>query len=1048
MNITKSVKSLICLMLALVMGMTSTGLTACNKTSESSDWKATEAESVSLGIDVAKSEGHYTVTLTHDSDVFVDKVSAENIKIEGIYLNETDASQESTEPIYTSDTITAFQVERESAKKLVITFDATTDYTLMIVAVHKSAMSNKKFGDAYWREGFEVYLPPSVSIVGEFTVYDQNPTLNIVLENTTFSDNLTADMVVLDGAFRGITVTDVTGNEQNVTVTTTGMINDKTVHGKVTLKAEATRCGSPLDAFTTVKPVGAAVIPESYRLVDGNLEFRVEFGNIALTADKAVLAEAITAEELDINVKEIGTDYAVLTIATDAATVDEALGTIGRVSFSIAGSALSTDKDAVLFISATTAELRFTVDYVSLENDKYRAEGTFYALYGNMEELSAADLTFGGDFAGATVESLDKRTSSYSLVFTFPPPYEGFDLETCELNGTLTVEEGKIKNLWGTNGNNACSYTYVYDDMDKDLGDFVAAIGNFASVADTTKLSTIGRVASGIGGVANVANGVFTILQMTGVIQDSTDRKLEEIKQAVEAVSKKIDNLSDKIDSLGKQVGGSIGKISNKIDENTHIAVCGFWRDYMGTYVGRLQTVLSDYEENYRANVVRFLNDPADTEIMIYVDSKGNITIPGVSNKRSPDGDVIDKIYIYTGNAEEVSALVEEMIKGGTLEDNYRTLKNGYDEALEEGFQSRNLLSVKSIVRINDASKTVPDTKPTPSQLYYGLTLSFAKDALDKVGIQNVLNAYTAFCYRLGGGGDTSPDGLKAARNYIDDFYTMMTLYYNFYSEAENDIKLMRAYLQSLSIKARGLAAFAQEYTTQTTIVSDATAAINKTLAKKVMGEDVELVCPFDWEDMLRAHPVWNSAFSFVTGKRIWTHVHTAYYKWLYTASPSELISEDEIRLIYHRYKKLKDAGITKANDFFEYLCGKRANTILSYTDGNRRIALTSKRGFFSTDDRLSLYATNLKKKEYPGANYFKDGQLNTLDCSGKREKQYYSYLERADTTFITLNGEVETVLSSASGFYIEKHGYWKNDEIWQFDRNFIGESGIYLLCY
>ncbi|NMA18585.1 MAG: hypothetical protein GX939_07550, partial [Clostridiaceae bacterium] len=283
MNITKSVKSLICLMLALVMGMTSTGLTACNKTSESSDWKATEAESVSLGIDVAKSEGHYTVTLTHDSDVFVDKVSAENIKIEGIYLNETDASQESTEPIYTSDTITAFQVERESAKKLVITFDATTDYTLMTVVVHKSAMSNKMFGDAYWREGSEVYLPPSVSIVGEFTVYDQNPTLNIVLENTTFSDNLTADMVVLDGAFRGITVTGVTGNEQNVTVTTTGTINDKTVHGKVTLKAEATRCGSPLDAFTTVKPVGAAVIPESYRLADGNLEFRVEFGNIALT---------------------------------------------------------------------------------------------------------------------------------------------------------------------------------------------------------------------------------------------------------------------------------------------------------------------------------------------------------------------------------------------------------------------------------------------------------------------------------------------------------------------------------------------------------------------------------------------------------------------------------------------------------------------------------------------------------------------------------------------------------------------------------------------
>jgi hypothetical protein len=1030
-------------MLALVMGMTSTGLTACNKTSESSDWKATEAESVSLGIDVAKSEGHYTVTLTHDSDVFVDKVSAENIKIEGIYLNETDASQESTEPIYTSDTITAFQVERESAKKLVITFDATTDYTLMTVVVHKSAMSNKMFGDAYWREGSEVYLPPSVSIVGEFTVYDQNPTLNIVLENTTFSDNLTADMVVLDGAFRGITVTGVTGNEQNVTVTTTGTINDKTVHGKVTLKAEATRCGSPLDAFTTVKPVGAAVIPESYRLVDGNLEFRVEFGNIALTADKAVLAEAITAEELDINVKEVGTDYAVLTIATDAATVDEALGAIGRVSFSIAGSALSTDKDAVLFISATTAELRFAVDYVSLENDKYRAEGTFYALYGNMEELTAADLTFGGDFADANVESLDKRTSSYSLVFMFDSPYEGFDLETCELNGTLTVAEGKIKNLWGTNGNNACSYTYVYDDMDKELGDFIDATGKFVGAFDSN-LSNIGKAASAIGGVAGVANGVFTILKMTGVIEDSTDRKLEEIKQAVDMISSKVDGLTEKLSALGNELKSSIADVGSKVDKAIYTNVSGGWNAYVKTDVGNMQKMISEYEEHFRTSIVRFLNnDPNNPAVIkIYVDSDGNVTLPGITVNFSPEGKSIDTIYTYMGNKAEVSALAEEMIKSGTFGKDRHSLNNGFDLALYEGFENRNLLDLID-VRIINKKEGQGDSgaELTRAQLYYGMINCFAKAALDRIGAQNVLNAYKDFCYHLG------YKDVQAGMSHIDCFYTMLTFFYNFYDEAENDIKLMRAYLDAFSIKAFHLAAFAQAYATNpTTVVDDATTALGNALKKKAPGEDVELPTPkWPYINVRRA-------FSFVAGRKIWVFPQaTGHSLFDYIPNKNEVLSKEQVKQIQNRYKSLKKIGITEAESFFVYLCGDTLESILEESGwGETRVAIDSVESSFKPDGSLSLYAYyNMEKSKYPGASYFTERKLNKIDCSGKREEQYYSNLKRIDTTFLDDTGTFETVLTYAEGKYDEAHGSWTYNEHWKFFRHYYeGSSGIYLLCY
>ena len=1042
MKITKTVKSLICLMLALVMAVTSTGLTACNKTSESSEWNAAKDEWVSLGIDVVKSEGHYTVTLTHDSDVFGDKVSAEDIKIEGGYLHKTDASQENAESSHTEDTITAFQVERESAKKLVITFDSTADYTLMIVTVDKSSMNNKVSGDAYWIESYdEEILSYSASIAGEFTVYDQNPTLNIVLENTNCADNLSTDMVVLDEAFKDLTVTDVTGKGHNVTVTTTGTINDKTVHGKVTLKAEATRCGDPLDAFTSVKPVGAAVIPESYGLADGNLEFRVEFANIILTADKAAVAKAITAEKLDIGVKEVGTDYAVLTIATDAATVDEALGTIGNVSFSIAGSVLSTGTDAVLFISATSAELSFTADYVSLEkNDKYRAEGTLYALYGNMEDLSAADLTFGGDFAGADVESLAKKAYSYEVVFTFDSPYEGFDLETCELNGTITVSEGKIKNLWGTNGNNACSYTYVYDDMDKELGDFIDATGKFIGAFDP-KLSSIGKAASAIGGVAGVANGVFTSLKMTGVIEDSTDRKLEEIKQAVDMISSKVDGLTEKLSALGNELKSSIADVGSKVDKAIYTNVSGGWNAYVKTDVGNMQKMISEYEEHFRTSIVRFLNnDPNNPAIIkIYVDSDGNVTIPGVTVNYSPDGKNIDTIYTYMGNKAEVSALAEEMIKGGTFGKDRHSLYNEFDLALYEGFENRNLLDLIDVRIINKKEgQDNSGAELTRAQLYYGLINYFAKVALDRVGVQNILNAYKDFCYQL------DYKDVQSGMSSIDCFYTMMTLFYNFYSEAENDIKTMRAYLDGFSIKASYLAAFAQAYETKaTTVVDDATTALNNALKKKAPGEGVTLNRPAKCPSS-----DYHAEYSYVTGRRIWIKPYLKKDHWSYIPSGDEAISQEKMKTIYNRYTALKKIGITEAKDFFMYLCGQHGSQILKNSGKGKRIALNSKVSGFKADGSLSLYAYNKEKTKYKKAKYFSEGKLNDIDCLGKREEKYYSGLKRTDTTFIDLAGTVQTVLSYATGDYDEAHGYWVHDEHWQLVRDYINEGGIYVLGY
>ena len=67
--------------------------------------------------------------------------------------------------------------------------------------------------------------------------------------------------------------------------------------------------------------------------------------------------------------------------------------------------------------------------------------------------------------------------------------------------------------------------------------------------------------------------------------------------------------------------------------------------------MGNLKKIISEYEEYFRTSIVRFLNnDPNNPAIIkIYVDSDGNVTLPGITANYSPDGKSIDTIYKYMG---------------------------------------------------------------------------------------------------------------------------------------------------------------------------------------------------------------------------------------------------------------------------------------------------------------------------------------------------------------------------------------------------------------
>lgn len=1006
---------LIALVLVFVMVLPMV-LSGCGK--KELTWSETEGDYIGLGMDVSKTDNHYTVTLTSADAAFEKKVSADTIKINAAYTNETKTATETeaAEPEIVEDTITDLNVTRDSENKLTVTFDASTDYEMMLVGVHKSAMSNGKYGDAYWIKESEEFVSYSAKIDGTYKTYEANPVIKLTLENTACADQLTAAMFTLSGAFADLTVTGASGNGYTVTLTTEGKINDSSAYGTVAMTETATKANVEMEATATVVPVGAAVLNNSYKVSDGAFEFKVRLGNSIFTVDKTALVSAITADGLNVGIKELGTDYAVLTIATSVADVDAALEVLGGKTVTIAASALSTGKETTVVIDGCRAEANFVVDYISKDGETYKAEAMLFALYGDMGEIAKTDITLGGDFEGASIVSVTKNNNVYEVVFTFAAPYSDFNHEDCKLNGTLTVAFGKIKNAWGTNGENTCAYTYIFDDdMNKEhFGEDVDSLAAFLA-AHGDSISKIGTTASVIGGVASAVSGVNTVLEIAGVVE-STNKKLDNIKQAIEDISYNVNQLSSKMDTLNHAVIGSIAIVSNKIDQNTYINVCNYWNTYMGTYVGNLNNIMGSFEEQYRLNLIQFLNNPNNTEIKIYIDSDGNVTLPGVISGVSLDGKNIVTEYTCKGNSAAVQSLLNSMLRKGTLLSNRRVFSGEFYKDIENGFADADLLidtNTSTVVTTSTLSKT---------QQYKAMTAYFAYLALQNVGVENVLNAYTAFCYRLGGGGDTSPTGIRAGRTYIDDFYSMMTLYYNFYDEAKSDIELMKVYLESVLVKAHDLAVFAQAYTTHEDTVRNASASLEKTLDKKALGEDY-VPAPLVNHDESKFGPIIRH-FSFVIGKEL-------------TVKPGLLnvcgcgVGEDNILMIYGRYRILKAAGITNAPNIFEYLCGDKAKQMNDYLDGKIQhiIVNTTNEYEYKPDGSVSAIASGY-------GDYFRNDQVNTIDCSGGREKEYYSHLKKSDGTFISLDGKIYKEQLTVGGYYKENHWYWRTLESWRFSPN------------
>lgn len=995
---TKLLSLLLCVCMLIPM------FTACKNKDKDDDnkplsWEATAEQVIPLEMEVQNGESNTKLVLSYGEDIF-SSIENDQIKLT-VYQKaaSSDETAESTESSITERTPTDFTASVTNAKQLTITVPSTENDWGYLVAVHSSAISSGKFGESWGfnHEVIEEYISYSATISGEYATGDVNPVITVTLENTVAAAGLTKEMITLTGLFEGLEITSVSGSESTITIVTSGTVAVATpFFAGVELAEGATNSGVELTADCEVAYRSAYVKQDSFALASGILTF-----DAVITSDTVTLAvnDALTADGITYMVKAVSEDKTTVTlgVATTASDLDSAIAEINGKTLEIPANKTASANAHTLTIYAIRASVGGSVDYIeeTATANTYSATAILFVKNGVWNgTLTTSDITLGGDFDGATVTSVTKDGDSYEVVFTFAK--EGLDLDDISLEGTANIAEGKVKNAWGTTlAENDATLTYI---TGLDRGETWDAIKGFID-ANKSTFDTISTVGGAVSGVASAAGGVVSILELVGVLE-STNDKLDSIRDMVALVNLSLQNLDSKVSNISSLISKNDAELQLGIDKSARTAASDGWNAFLTNTVTPLSNIVTKYEMKYNEYVLSWIGSASSNEgiITVYIDVNGNVTLPHPSNNQyAIDGTKIAASVNcrLTTALEAVTGKV--MANGGRLYDGYWT-----------DIKSTTNLSVVDENGTGVSSVTV-------DQYLQAVQITAAKYALDKVGAENILNAYTNFCYTLAGKTNGSKQ-LEADLRPLGRYYTMLSMYYNFYAEAEQDIQITRAWIGSLLIEYSGLATLAHTFTPSaaSNMVTNAYNAAVDELNTNT-GEEEALYCYVVGKKL--------TVLSGTIGVKGWDDVNGDYLargfemsdgSWWKHGLPTSrtFMSAKNIQVMKMRYEILKSAGVTSASTFAAYLVS------LNVLDAS---ALTANGGDLSksyviTDNlRVESYSANCEVALpiiRDDGEWYKLGDVCKIGDWKKLDREYFSVLYRTKVDAVDLTGKEHSSLT------------------------------------
>lgn len=1025
---TKLLSLLLCVCMLIPM------FTACGNKDKDDDnkplsWEATAEQVIPLEMEIQNGESNTTLVLSYGEDIF-SSIENDQIKLT-VYQKAAagDETAESTESSITERTPTDFTASVTNAKQLTITVPSAENDWGYLVAVHSSAISSGKFGEAYGfnHEVIEEYISYSATISGEYATGDVNPVITVTLENTVAAAGLTKEMITLTGLFEGLEITSVSGSESTITIVTSGTIAAAMpFFAGVELAEGATNSGVELTADCEVAYRSAYVKQDSFALASGVLTF-----DAVIVSDTVTLAvnDALTADGITYTVKAVSEDKTTITlgVATTASDLDSAIAEINGKTLEIPANKTASANAHTLTIYAISASVGGSIDYIEETEtaNTYSATAILFVKNGVWNgTLTTSDITLGGDFDGATVTSVTQDGDSYEVVFTFVK--EGLDLEDVSLNGAVTIVANKVKNAWGTTlAENDADLTYVTG-LDR-YGTGWEMIKAYLELHND-KLESIKKIGSIAGSVTSVVGGVTTILELAGVLE-STNDKLDNIKNQLKNIDQAIKELDAKVSNLSKAITVGNATIIDKSDYNTYLIASNGWNNFKGMYVAPLEEIVEDYSIAYNAYVLNWISNANKENIDAYFVKKSvpktdkdgkqvyetviEATMPhplfSSSNQYDVDGDKITDIGTYRLE-KSLDDIVSKIMKNkGALYDGY------WDDILK---------SNNTVVTVSGEDITLENYIDT-------VKLAAALHALDTVGAGNILGAYKNFCNAF-----TGQNG-GISMKPLDYYYTMVSSYYNFYGEAKNDIENVHSWIGTLLLKYSGIATLAATYTL------GADASTINTYYNNVLNELEQNSGVKD-----------SDHYSYVSGATmdaVRIYIDTTFWiKCEFSQKlddvPKKVMSSNDILVMKERYKRLYAAGVTTSTTFADYLVSLKifSEEEAKLFSGLRILTESSYayRGNFPENCSVILPVVRVHE-----STWVKVGDKVKVGSNGKFSEKYFMSNQWRVSDAIDLNGNVTVdYMFWAYSQYFEWHPYWFTDESWAMEKHPDGALYVFAL--
>lgn len=893
-------------------------------------------------------------------------------------------------------------------------FKSVISFILLICQFIQSLFA---FGGApAQNEGIDFESIKSAVIAGEYALGDEDPMITIELENTVAVNTVDADMFELTDLFAELEITEVTSSGKTITLFTDGIIPfEIPLIGGVNISPDATEAALELRAESELLMRNAYIKQDSFALAGGALSFTLIClnGTFALTD-----GDVLESDGLAFTVKSSSADGSAvtLTVPTGANDLDSAIAQVNGKELLIPADKLSSGVEQIVMLCANEASLGAKMNSITkAEENTYNVSATLFVKNGTFaENITADDITLGGAFEDATITALTKTQNTYILEFTFVK--SNINLNMVSLEGSVIVAEGKVKNLWNTTLPQ-CGANLSYNKHGFALNGYreiTALIPAQTGIFD--KISTIGGY---IGTVGSVASGVYTMLGLLGIVE-STNAKIDNTREIVKDVQQAIAVLDEKLDKIDSTITAGTVETMSAVQYNTYITASGNWDHFIGSYVVPLQNEVNEFEMAYNDYMLNYIMNAHSVlhTVTVWKDVNGNVTLPHPANGTnstwySVEGDVLASIDAYNLTAELKGVQSKVMQNGGRLYDGY--WEDITAEINEKQFES-------FFVDI------------TKEEYLEAVQMNATLYALNTAGASDILNAFTSFCNALSG--DGAAGGLKPLDNYL----TMLSMYYNFYGESAKDIETTLTWLYSILTEGAFVATVAYNFTpsAQKDIVNNAfdkaAAQIDKASVEK------DPLYSYVANKTLTATRIVQYHNNSTDG--LWSSFETSLYVEEFgaenllkddTFKTGSYMNEVQVNLMFKRYEHLYATGICSEPSFRDYLIARGVLNSSDLYDENGNpieaqiIVTPISLEEIPLDNSVEMEITKVRT-----STWYTVGEVISIGSQGKVDRDYYSlhFRRRANTIDMEGNSTKDLEILSAA-YYFEEHWYWYTFENW-----------------